>query len=389
MSKPSINQSSLFIMLISKTFLVASLAAAASGYKLTFYDSATSRCGGQFLGSWKGDDGTDCSTDFAGMAQQVLITSDRDSDKDNTVIFFKNKSCDPAGVNHQGQAGCIAIDAGFGEPYQSFKVVKGSIGSNSKRAAEREEKTKRAEDVKRTADTEHIPDHGDYFDQDGQTWRWHKTSAGTRRGIPVHEWDDEVHVANHEADDLESDAKQLRGREMEARSELFERGELVTLDQRDSLICRLAAGCSVAVTMAGAGLKNYGGKAIDYASHAAAHAGQDLWTFLNSPFGAGMATASVSGGILFASIYVNNKYSPGAVKPEDCSGYKSQADLLKAAIDQATGLSDFEAAQITIDFENGRFSEVSISITKKGDKTECGAPEAKKNKSKRSLSVGA
>lgn len=361
-------------MRLSNPLLWAGLTAAATNaYKLQFFNSATSICGGQSLGVWTGGPDAKCSTEYAGLATQVLITSDSDSDKDNTVIFFKGDDCDSANVIGQGQTGCIEIGGENAKPFDSFTVVKGSIGDETrKRAHERAVKEARVAEVKRTADAHQIPAHGEFFNHDNQTWRWHKLSARTWSGVLHDEWDDDTHVENNLAD-LDDDSQQ---------SELDQRDtEISGLLVRDdaSLSCRVSAWCAATATSVGTGIREYGGKLVDKAADAAAKRGQDLFRFLNTPFGASIASTVGTGVIIFGSIYVNNRWSPGKSKVEECVSSSKQEDVVKLGIDQLTKLTDMEAAQMVIDLKNGEIQKISISTSKKGEKDKCGAPAPKDN----------
>lgn len=64
---------------------------------------------GEFLCSWSGGPEAGCRTDYAGVAQDVIVKSDRDGDHDDTVTFFSSNDCNDTNVINTSQVGCITV----------------------------------------------------------------------------------------------------------------------------------------------------------------------------------------------------------------------------------------------------------------------------------------
>lgn len=186
-------------MLLPKSILYAiSIAAtAANGYLLAFYDTASGNCAGEFLGSWSGGPEAGCRTDYVGIAQDVIVKSDRNGDHDDTVVFFSSNDCNDANVISTSQVGCITVDSSIAA-YSSFKVVDGT--TRGKRDSDEINGSlsapKRANKSRRDDNASPIY-HGEVFEHNNATYRWHQLSQTAWSGVLIDEWDDNIHVMNN------------------------------------------------------------------------------------------------------------------------------------------------------------------------------------------------
>lgn len=119
------------------------------------------------------------------------------------------------------------------------------------------------------------------------------------------------------------------------------------------------------------GLRKLGGAAVDQAAAHAPKHGKTFWEFLNRPF---VATVLGSTGSSLFVMYVNNRWSPGKETPSQCSTVGKEADVIKGAVKEVTYLADIEAVEITLTLPDGKFSTISMAVTKKGNAAECGVP---------------
>ncbi|PKY06024.1 hypothetical protein P168DRAFT_280879 [Aspergillus campestris IBT 28561] len=163
------------------------MATAVNGYKLAFHSSASGQCRGQFLGSWSGGSDAGCRTDYVGVAQDVVVTNDRDGDHDNTVIFFSSDDCNDANAIVMSQGGCMTIDSDVSS-YSSFKVLDATTRGNRDNT---ENLGSHGADVPPAH-------HGDAFEYDNAIYRWHQLAQGVWSGVLADEWDDNIHVAGND-----------------------------------------------------------------------------------------------------------------------------------------------------------------------------------------------
>lgn len=354
-------------MFIPKSILcaISITATVVNGYKLAFYNSASGQCTGEFLGSWSGGPDTGCRTDYAGIAQDVVVTSDRDGDHDNTVTFFSSDDCDDANVINMSQGGCMTVDSSI-SAYSSFQVIDGTTrkkrdsnknhGSLSIHA--RNQKSRREADV--------LPiHHGDTFEHNNATYRWHQLAQGVWSGVLIDEWDDNINVMSNDFLEIPES--------IHAESDDDELLPVLSLNERSLQgQCKVAVMCTVSLAHAGAaGIRQLGAALVDKAAAQAPKVGKGLWEFTNRPFVATVGGTGITG---FAVMYVNNRWAPGKADPSQCSTKGSEADVLKGSIKEATYFTDLEAVELVLTLENGKTSTVSIAVTKTGNKSECGVP---------------
>lgn len=234
-------------MFIPKSILCAIdiTATAVNGYKLAFYNSASGQCTGEFLGSWSGGPNAGCRTDYAGIAQDVVVTSDRDGDHDHTVTFFSSDDCNDANVINVSQGGCITVDSSI-SAYSSFQVIDGTTRGKRDNNKNHGSLSVRTRDRKSRREADVLPaHHGDAFEYNNATYRWHQLAQGVWSGVLIYEWDDNINVASNDL--LEVPESILAERDDD------EFLPALPLDERSLQgQCKVATMCTVSLVHAGA-----------------------------------------------------------------------------------------------------------------------------------------
>lgn len=191
-------------MLLPKSiFYAISIApTAVNGYSLAFYGTAPGNCAGEPLGLWSGGPEAGCRTDYAGVAQEVIVKSDRDGDHDESVVFFSSNDCDDTNIISMSQAGCMMVGS-FLSAYSSFKVVDGA--TKKKRDSEKFNSSlvdpKQANKLRQDDNASPVY-HGEVFEFNDATYRWHQLSPTAWSAVLIDEWDDNIHVINNDTTEI-------------------------------------------------------------------------------------------------------------------------------------------------------------------------------------------
>lgn len=73
-------------------------------------------------------------------------------------------------------------------------------------------------------------------------------------------------------------------------------------------------------------------------------------------------------------MYINNRWSPGQMTPNQRSTIGKEADVIKGNVKEVTYFADIEAVQIAFTLADGNISTISMAATVKGNTAECGVP---------------
>jgi len=169
--------------------LAAALMPLTNAYRLTFY--AGFDCNGERLESRQAiQDGTCYDPEYLGAStNSITIVQEEGDDPNSIVVFFpRGSNCTPRDSISAGNSGCINVyqDGSFG----GYHVISGQ----DKRRAVRED------DQPEPDSSEASPGlgitHGDFFESDGELWRWNQIALNTFSGVKPEDWAGEVRIAN-------------------------------------------------------------------------------------------------------------------------------------------------------------------------------------------------
>ncbi|RYN73540.1 hypothetical protein AA0120_g12597 [Alternaria tenuissima] len=280
--------------------LLAGLLPLASAYRLVFYTGFD--CNGERLGARQAvQDGT-CydPSPLGSQTSSVLIVAEEGDDPLSTVVFFPNGvDCALGEAISTGNTGCVNVYQG--DSFGGYTVISGQ--------------TKRGE-VQEEAPTSAIGiTHGDFFEMDGELWRWNQIAQDTFSGVKPEDWSGTARIANlapleYGRDfpfnftkyDLENPSSSMTERAVTAASglgagstpnppreaeELFERQD----------VCRRIRDCVYGFPI----LANYyfpaQTEAVVNQINAAKPAAESIWNFLKNPYVSGFAVGLSTGAI--------------------------------------------------------------------------------------------
>ncbi|RYO27312.1 hypothetical protein AA0113_g12324 [Alternaria arborescens] len=161
--------------------LLAGLLPLASAYRLVFYTGFD--CNGERLRARQAvQDGT-CydPSPLGSQTSSVLIVAEDGDDPLSTVVFFPNDvDCALGEAISTGNTGCVNVYQG--DSFGGFTVISGE--------------TKRRE-VQEEAPISAIGiTHGDFFEMDGELWRWNQIAQDTFSGVKPEDWSGTARLAN-------------------------------------------------------------------------------------------------------------------------------------------------------------------------------------------------
>ncbi|KAJ5762466.1 uncharacterized protein N7511_005848 [Penicillium nucicola] len=352
----------------SLIWILSLTASTAHGYQLDFHKESAKRCSSEAIGSWSGDVSSGCHENYAGVAHGVTVTPG-DNERGSVVAFYDSNDCDPAHLIKKQHLGCSS------QSYRSFQVVdreshfkvEKPISARSFRNSDSDYEALRRE-------TENPPArHGDEFEHNGVTRRWHQIARGVFTGVPAYEWDDEIHQARDHELDLTSDNYSIAERDVDESLVPF----LLERDLEDSR-CMTTVRCTADIARRGyGGLKKWGDKLVTMAAAAAKEAKKPLWEFLNEPFIATLAGGPVGLAGTVGAMFINNKFEPGLDKDQaaQCMTEDTAKALIEAINAQIVALNRNTAAHETrVEGSRGQLADVSVAVDEGGHKpTECDA----------------
>ncbi|KAJ6118561.1 hypothetical protein N7471_013181 [Penicillium samsonianum] len=337
----------------------------AYGYELNFHKSPGGQCASEAIGSWSGDLSSGCHKEYAGAAHDIRVTPDS-HEGSHTVAFYSSDDCNPENLIKKHHIGCSA------PKYRSFRVVErathfkvGNTNSPSSLIAA----TSKNQKLRREQGAFPVS-HGDVFDHHGVTRRWHQLAKDTFSGVPIDEWDDEIHTASDHELKIESS---LTERDIE---ESF----LSLLSERDledgTGMCMDTIQCTAdLVSGAVGGLKKWAPIILDKAVAAAKENGEPLWDFLNKPFITALMGGPVGMAGTIGAMFVNNKYAPGLDKDQagQCMTEGTAQELIKALVANTLATNNVAAMMSRVEGDKGELADVSVAVDEDGEKPiDCG-----------------
>jgi hypothetical protein len=153
-----------------------------SAYRVVFYTGFD--CNGESLGSRNVALGDSCQDpeQFGFQASSVLIVVEEGDEQGSIVGFYPDATCKPEEAISAANTGCINVyqDGGFG----GYRVISGEM---KRREVEEEASSNaaRAESESPLGIT-----HGDFFEMDGELWRWNQIAQDTFSGVKPEDWED-------------------------------------------------------------------------------------------------------------------------------------------------------------------------------------------------------
>ncbi|CAN9265247.1 hypothetical protein CC77DRAFT_1004091 [Alternaria alternata] len=349
------------------TLLAATLLPLASAYQLTFY--AGFDCNGERLETRQADqDGTCYDAEYlGGNTNSVNIIKEVGDDPNSIVAFYpRDVDCRPGDSISAGNTGCVNVyqdDQFFG----GYNVISGEF----KRRDVQEEAP--AEPKSALGIT-----HGDFFELDGELWRWKQIALDAFSGVKPEDWAGEVRVAsfaplefsrdypfNFTEYDLKhpSSTPQERAIVADARDEPgfspVQSSELAELVPRQRDICRRVRDCVYGFPI----LANFyfpaQTEAVVNMVNAAKPAAQSIWRFLNNPYIANFPTGIATGAI---GMYFSGT-APGC-SPND------ESEAVRTTINEGTTASSRVSACSTEVYGNpgypGTLSTVIVPPEQRG-----------------------
>jgi hypothetical protein len=339
----------------------------AYSYQLNFHKDSGSLCASETLGSWSGNIKSGCRQIYAGAAHDITITPD-DNESASIVAFYSSDDCNPEHLIKKHHTGCSA------PIYRSFQVVDRAAHFKVDRptSARSSPGSDSARQVRHRGQNELAVTHGDTFEHNGVTRRWHQLAKGTFTGVLAREWDDDIHQANEDELDIQSDMDSMIQSEVEDDMEPF----LIGRDLEDGR-CMTTVRCASDLAKRGyGGLKKYGPVLLEHAVSAANGTGKPLWEFLNQPFISSLTGGPVGLASTVGAMFINNKYEPGLQKDEaaQCMTENTAKALIEAINRQIVALDKNTAAhQTRVESDSGQIADVSVAVDEDGNKPiDCG-----------------
>ena len=325
----------------------------AYGFRLDFHQGSGKPCAGEAIGSWSGNITSGCHQRYAGVAHGVSITPGK-NESTSIVAFYDSSDCNPAHLIKKHHMGCS------GQSYRSFRVVDRAThfrvdNSNSARHL-----------LRRKAEPFSVR-HGDTFEHNGITRRWHQIARGTFSGVRADEWDDEVHQADDDELEVESGADSIAERDVgkSLSSPLHERS------WKDGKCMAVIRCTSDVIQTTYGGLKRHGPRLLQEAGEAAKKRGEPLWEFLNKPFITVLEGGPVSFAATVGAMFVDHHFHPD-LKPDQaaqCVTEETAKALIEALNRQVIALDKNTAAQQTrVEGVEGQKADVSVAVNEDGGK---------------------
>jgi hypothetical protein len=333
------------------------------GYQLNFHKAPGGQCASETIGSWSGDISSGCLQNYAGTVHDITITPD-DHEGNHTVAFYSTDDCNPEHLIKKHHLGCSAPS------YGSFRVVERASHfrlGNTNSASGFLPASSKSQKLRREQDAFPVS-HGDTFEHNGITRRWHQLARGTFTGVPIDEWDDNV----HQSSDHELNIDTLTERDFDE-SLLM---PLLNVRDLEDGTCTDHIRCTVdKVSDAFGGLKKWAPILIEKAIAASNGTGKPLWEFLNQPFITALTGGPVGYASTIGAMFVNNKYEPGLNKDEaaQCMTEGTAKDLIKALVDNTLATNNMAAMMSRVEGPKGEMADVSVAVDEEGNKpTDCG-----------------
>lgn len=208
----------------------------------------------------------------SGLAEGAVVQSTGSVDDDTTVQFYSSSDCAPGTEISRGNGRCIALDHEAIGTYQSFKVT--PLNALATRSTRSTPKQRRHPSRSPSPDGAFAPtpniQHGMDISFDGEQYRLLQIYGNGYIGIPQHEWDDTIHIANND------ELLPAFGRNTTVRA----------LDERDLVrdLCGLATSCVTAVQNGVPQIRDAISPFIENLKTAARARGVQAVEFLQQPF---------------------------------------------------------------------------------------------------------
>jgi len=287
--------------MIHTAALLAAILPLSNAYRLTFY--AGFDCNGERLESRQAIQDDTCydPTYLGSLTSSVTIEREDGDDPASLVVFYPdNVECDPSQAISTANTGCVNVyqDGSFG----GYNVIS---GQSKRRAVQGNDPIEPAFTLGIT--------HGDFFEMDGELWRWKQLSQEAFTGVKPEDWAGEARVAsfapleygrdfpfNFTEYDLNNPSPDLAKRaDVGAASVNTETSPNAPLHLGDLVqrqdVCRRIRDCVYGFPI----LANYYFPAQTEAAvnqiNAAKPAAQSIWEFLKNPYIAGPIVSLGSG----------------------------------------------------------------------------------------------
>lgn len=168
-------------MRIALHLLLSFLACSVNAYQVTFY--AGWQCRGERLGAIdiQVSDGCVDASRFNPVSQSATIRSTPGDDPSDLVLFNAGPNCAASPTDARGNVGCIAVGAGVND-FTSINVVGGTPRPPPGGAQTSTTNLDEMVDIQ----------HGDFFEHDGEIWRWRQIAQNAFTGVLAEEWTDSI-----------------------------------------------------------------------------------------------------------------------------------------------------------------------------------------------------
>lgn len=163
--------------LYTTAVLLAAILSLASAFQLSFYTGP--HCDGDWLDTRQAIKNGTCHdpSHLGKLSNSVEVTREASDDFESMVQFYSGDvNCSPDNYVSAANTGCISVShrGSFG----GYDVV--AVGGGSKRGSNRRKGIA----------------HGDFFEYNGEDWRWIQVGKDAFTSCRAEEWDREPRVAN-------------------------------------------------------------------------------------------------------------------------------------------------------------------------------------------------
>lgn len=217
--------------------------------------------------------------------------------------------------------------------------------------------------------------HGVIRDHGGEKYKMQQLAHGVFSGVPIADWDDEVHMANHTVLDLPNTHISQPISPRSSSLDLLQPRAFRYGTCLPNVQCVYQVGTNVLV-----GIESTINTLIA-AYNALKGPGGELWKFLNQPF---VVAATVGVGSAYFSGWVAAKTTIANTPVSPCSSSLKDSDVITSAVrDTIAGWDWIQKGEISdltvkIQLQSGESASISVNVRSNTHQTPevCGAPKS-------------